>query len=126
MTIAVIVDHGERLETRLIDTPNDISEEEVLKAIAKELGYTDEELKEDPELAKARRESLEHVQWFAIDPTSVTKLKAIQWPDPYSVSPTFADTVADDNAEYQARVYAAFAKGGPVEVEGLNESEENK
>jgi len=111
MTIAVIIELGDTIETVLVDAPNGASKEEISKAIAtslyEELNIEEEEVEE---LSYQR---------FEIEPLAVERLKAIKWPSPYDVSPVFADGQGFQTAMHKALVYAAFAKGGPVEVECL-------
>jgi len=109
MTVVVISGDSEWLTIDLVDMPASASEKEMKEAVYKqtELDAID----------------LEEAQVFELEPSAVEMLKAIKWPSPYDVSPTFADSQAYETAMHQAVVYVAFAKGGPVELEYMKEEE---
>jgi hypothetical protein len=108
MVIGVIidlVDLADCLAVELIDVSDEAMEDDILKAAAEKLGggWTSEDVE------------CHRFQWFEIVPSAVERLKAIRWPEPLS------DTCMAETSRHAALVYAAFAKGGPVRVNALNE-----
>ena len=100
MIIAVIATFADCLRVELIDVPDGASEEDITKAATGDLIV----------------ENLDSFQRFIIEPSAVEQLKAIKWPDERDVAPFLADAQVYQTAMHQAVVYAAFAKGGPVDV----------
>lgn len=100
MTIAVIAEFDNCLRVDLVDVPDGASEEDITKATTEGLIV----------------ERLDSLQRFALEPSAVERLKAIKWPDERDVAPFLADGQVYQTAMHQAVVYAAFAKGGPVDI----------
>lgn len=101
MTIVVISGDSEWIEPSLIDVPDDASEEEIAEAIREKTGYPEDVFDE--------------LQIFKLEPFAAERLKKADWEE------TYGDEDLCAQNRHKAIVYAAFAKGGPVEVEALKE-----
>lgn len=101
MIIVVISGNSEWIEPSLIDVPDGASAKEITKAIRKETGYPEDVFDE--------------LQIFKLEPLAAERLKEADWEETYGDGDQLAQN------RHKAIVYAAFAKGGPVEVEALKE-----
>lgn len=101
MTIVVITGNIEWMESYLVDMPASASKREMAKAIheSTELDAID----------------LEEAQVFELEPLAAERLKKAEWQE------TFRDDQLFEQNLHKAIVYAAFAKGGPVKLECLEE-----
>jgi len=101
VTIVVIVGDSEWMDPYLVDVPASASKREMEEAIYAEVSLDNVDLEE--------------AQVFELEPLAAERLKDLEWQE------TFCDADAFSQNMHKAIVYAAFAKGGPVKLECLEE-----
>lgn len=103
MTVVVIIGDIEWLEPYLVDVPASASMDEIRKAFVEKYGLDEMDLSE--------------AQGFELEPLAAERLAKAEWEE------TFRDDQAFAQNLHKAIVYAAFAKGGLVKLECLEEEE---
>lgn len=103
MTVVVIIGDSEWMEPFLVDVPDGTSMDEIRAAFVKEHRLDEVDLSE--------------AQGFELEPLAAERLKKAEWQE------TWDDAQAYEQNLHKAIVYAAFAKGGPVKLECLEEEE---
>jgi len=105
MTIVVITGDSEWMEPHLVEVPievvDDTTKKMIEEIVLKELGLDGIDIEE--------------AQIFELEPLAAERLAQAEWQE------TWDDSQAYEQNLHKAIVYAAFAKGGPVKLECLEE-----
>jgi len=112
MVVVVITGDSEWMEPRLVDVPIDVE---------RFMLYADEHKSKEAltevicEATGLDRIDLEEAQVFELEPLAAERLKKAEWQETYRDDQLFEQNM------HKAIVFAAFAKGGPVKLEYLEE-----